>query len=63
MTPNLKDRLRWLADAKKGDALPDWMGGPAWAWAEPLSATAQAALDRIEELEKELASERLRQHR
>jgi hypothetical protein len=43
----LRAKLEWLATAKVGDPLPDWLGGPDFGWGPPISEIAAAALDRL----------------
>lgn len=41
----LRAKLEWIANAKRGDDLPDWLGGADNAWGPPMSEIAKAALD------------------
>lgn len=46
----IKSRLEWLANAKEGDPLPDWL--PSVGYAGPLSQLAKETLNLIKHLEK-----------
>lgn len=44
------ERLTWIAGAKLGEPLPEWMGGPTNNWGPPLSELAKQTLNLIEDL-------------
>lgn len=45
------DRLLWIARAKPGEPMPDWLGGSTNNWGPPLSELAQEALKYLSPIE------------
>ena len=50
----IKDRLEWLANAKPGQSMPDWMFGETNNWGSALSELSKNTLNLIKTLESKL---------
>lgn len=50
----LIERLTWIANAKPGQPMPDWLGGNTNNWGPPLSDLARRTIDTIKRLENEI---------
>lgn len=46
--------LTWIANAKVGEPMPEWMGGPTNNWGPPLTQLAKETLELIELLRRRI---------